>query len=75
MFQSLLKMAEVRRTLLCDLQKKRKEQKLPALLKREFQAAAMGVSSENEVNREKPTIRIMQWNLLAQGLQPTHVYV
>ena len=68
-------MASVSRTLLCDLQKERKERKLPALLKREFQVAAVGGSSENQANSQKPTVRIMQWNLLAQGLHLAHVYI
>ena len=60
-------MAEVGQTLLSNLQKERKERNLPALLKREFQAAAAGVGSENQASRAQPTIRVMQWNLLAQG--------
>ncbi|KAL8617203.1 hypothetical protein ACOMHN_014373 [Nucella lapillus] len=60
-------MAERMQTLVRELQQKREDLKLPALLKRQFQK----VSSKDEgpsTNKDQPTLRIMQWNMLAQAL-------
>jgi hypothetical protein len=57
--------------ILSEVRKQRQDLKLPSLIKREFQMV-----DQNETNcsgSKSPDLRIMQWNLLAQGISLANI--
>lgn len=68
---SFTRMEGGKTALLNKVRQQSANQKLPPLLKREFQTATF-----NGVSRElhQPTLRIMQWNLLAQGMNHFSIF-
>ena len=60
-------MTDKMQALLNEMRQQRAALELPALLQRDFQPAITADTSTT-TNNNKPVMRIMQWNLLAQGI-------